>query len=580
LYSRIIDKDLIPLFDYAVTEVRVLRRAGSAFVASHFSYLLECGLEIPSEKDLNFTYMRNAFIASIEEETNPKHSEMFGLSLYYWKQHTQNMPNCNTGGINFIINYAVKNYLTAFKNYHYYSLQSHWTKVCKIRYDISKKKAQMVVRKLYESFDLEVFDNFSNADDEGVTLEVRDEIDEIADAENDRLPFNLKTLEDRIRWHYQLSNELSSLVEDSNGFPMAPICTSGDFPFIDVDKAGLKELLSFAINLGSELFEAKTHLCILDNYCVEKGKNYVIAEDISISDLFNLPHRSPGWELSNTFRTDGLCCHLIWEKAFKKDIAITEADYHEYQEKLIQYQKTWDNEVELAKKECREPNKHKRLFLDSKAKVEETDKKIYPSKSVDDFNNGKPGMYSMQILSEIQIAPGSPAYAVDPGMIDLFSSCKVPNFNVNADMEPIKGPSISSAEFYNRIRVKTPKNDGLNAQLSACSLKTSNYTLFLQNLSSWSSLTQSVFDNYGTRRLRSKKFKRYQEKQQFYDTIAEKLFPEKDATVIMGNGKIQVTMKGRATCPTAKITRHVAMKRRVIFAHEGYTTKKMFTLPL
>ena len=573
---------LIPIFDYAAHQIRILRRFGSAFVAFHMSYLLERKKTFP--KKIDTTFIRRAFMASIKIEmcTLEERAE-FGLSLHHWKKNTKDKPVVDTGGLGAIITYTTSAYFVNFRNHHEYALQAHWVKVCRLRYGISKKKAEMVIRKILESYPnhLKVYDNYANADDDRETEDFSNEVIGLARYEEEKYlkDHDLKTLRGRIQWHYQLSNDMIKLDPNSHGFPMAPLATSGDFPFLDIDKAGLQQLLSFCINTGRSKFELKLKRCVLKHYCTQSSNNETsttIRKDLEINDIFKVPHRSKGWELAPTFRTDGLCCHMIWQKPYKKDFQVTRTEYEEHQEKLKGYQKKWDDEKAIAKKEGRAPDRRVRLWLDKQPLVEKKDTTVYPSKEVDGFNNKVSGMYSQSILPESKIAPGTMTYSVDPGMIDLISSAKGQADN-EGSIEHIKvekGPRLTGKEFYNRIKVQTPRNNDLTKRLSACSLRTSKYTLFMKNLSTWSSLTQEVFDIFGSIELREKKMIRFRKKRQFYDKVAERLFPEKDSVIFMGNGHIQVSMKGQATCPISKITRAVAEKRRVVFVNEAYTTKK------
>ena len=77
-------RDLIPIFDYAAHQIRILRRFGSAFVAFHMSYLLERKKTFPKKLDRSF--IRRAFMASIKIEMSTLEERVeFGLTLDDWK---------------------------------------------------------------------------------------------------------------------------------------------------------------------------------------------------------------------------------------------------------------------------------------------------------------------------------------------------------------------------------------------------------------------------------------------------------------------------------------------------------------
>jgi len=377
---------------------------------------------------------------------------------------------------------------------------------------------------------------------------------------------------------------------------MAPLKSQGAFPFNTFDKWALRKLLTYAINSGKKHLPKSTQKCIIRHYCERRGNRNVVTEGVTVVDILKPKYRRrprTQWELSPTFRTDGSSMHLIWQCPIIKEVACTQREKDDHEAKRLKHEKTWTDEVERARKvkeaeekkpEAKrnpkaktEPDRRKRLFLDKEPKVHEPDTTVYPSNDVDAFNDKKPGLYSRKILEHVDQNTISTVDSFDPGRKDLMSGCRVTDFTPSADPEafdPQKGSRLTSKEFYNRTRVKTPRNDDLNARLSQCSLKTSSYEIFLKNLRPWLRLTNEVFEAYGTRQLRAKKFLRYKKKRQFYDTVADRLVPDKNSLVLVGNGYMQVTMKGTSTCPTAKIIRHVAAKRRTVLVREAYTTQK------
>jgi hypothetical protein len=584
LYTALQDRKIAPVFDHAARQMRLFQRTGSAFLGLHLLRLLTLNLLIP---EITLTYLRQAFSASCEGRA-PQDSET-RASLDIWNDTITHEPRHgirarriqapDLSGLGVPVTNMMQSYLVVFENYHLYGLQTHWVRVCRERYDISQKIAQMVVRLVCELLGLgdKVLDTFSDASSDGVTQDLRETVRNHANTEMARLPNGerLSTLAGRMRWHYALSNEYEN--DDRGGFSPTPIMSKGAFPFVVFDKAALKDLLQAAVTGDAKhYFYNSTKECIVRSYCDIVNNKPKVRETLIPADVFKTNEYRLGhdWEISPTFRSDGICLHIIWQRRFTIPKAVDEDEYAEHQEKLLGYERTWEDEVEKAAEEEREPDKRKRRWLDKQPMVSKRDTTVYPSKNAEAFTRGEPGLYSRHVLPDVAIDEGTTVYAVDPGMHDLISSCKVDNFSKdNVDVDPVKGPRLTGKEFYDNINVRLPRDDELNGLLAQCSLRTSNFDVYVSRLREWVGLTRRVFESYGSERLRSQKFLRYRKKRRFYDTVAE-LFPEKDCVIIMGNGKIQVTMKGMSTCPIAKITRALAEKRRVVFTNESYTTKK------
>ena len=122
--------------------------------------------------------------------------------------------------------------------------------------------------------------------------------------------------------------------------------------------------------------------------------------------------------------------------------------------------------------------------------------------------------------------------------------------------------------------MKIKKGDRLSTLLSNSSLKSITPSVIFENIKSLVTVAADYFKNFGAKCLRKVNFSRFRKKAKLYATYADKMFPEKNAIVLMGNGKIQTTLKGLVTCSIAKLTQTVAKSHRVIFIKEHYTTKK------
>ena len=226
--------------------------------------------------------------------------------------------------------------------------------------------------------------------------------------------------------------------------------------------------------------------------------------------------------------------------------------------------------LERSKPKIISPDTRKRVFLDKQPSVIPPETKIYPSKNVGAFNRASPGLYSQTILDQVNIS--GVTYSVDPGMHDIMSSVK----NESAMADPSKWKHFSSKEFYNQLgqTIKIKKGDRLNTIISKASLKSITPAVICENIKSLVTVAEDYFKHFGSKCLRKVKFSRFRRKSKLYATFADKMFPEKNSIVLMGDGKIQTTLKGLATCPIAKLTQTVSKSRRVIFIKEYYTTQK------
>lgn len=103
------------------------------------------------------------------------------------------------------------------------------------------------------------------------------------------------------------------------------------------------------------------------------------------------------------------------------------------------------------------------------------------------------------------------------------------------------------------MHVSKHRNNCLITQIAGCSSKTSTDKGVLRGLGVFP-LTGKVFENSGTRRVRSGKIRRHRKKRQFYATAPDRHFVKRSPSLsIMGNEKIQVTVKSASTFQIAKI---------------------------
>ena len=574
LYGHVKDTSICNVIDYAVEEMRSLRFWGSRFMGFHITRLLHQNIPLPTMTDKT---LRSTFVC-VAQGARPSKDEEVSKSLDLWNSalgDTSKVKLPSIAGLNTITTSTFEEYFVSFKNYHLYGMQQHWSYFISMKYDLTKKKAGMVVRHICESYKLNVFETMSSMDNDEVTRDTKTEVLRVADLEKQNCP-SLSTLEEQVKWHYCLANRLKNLEVDraKKLVAMAPFC-SGQLSYVEICKKGMSDLVHFATSAKSDGIiksEVKRRF-------VQQCYEFASKEGAHIDTLFNLPNRN-NWVLSPTFKTNGYALSLIWQKNGIRRKKVTPKKYAEHCEKKKVLLKTWDDEVARAQKAGVKPDMRKRYALDKQPMVEKGSNKIYPSKDQSGFENGQIGVYSQSILHKLNIESGTPIYSVDPGMHDIVSCAKntwiegeteysLPEKNMHS---PTKSKSLSSREFYGRIRVgkKIKPIEGL----SECSLKEINPTSYLEKLSSLKDFVPIIFSKWGSKKSRKSAFKQRKKKQHLYDTIVDELFPEENSVVVMGNGKIQTTMKGTTTSPLGKITKEIIKKRRMVFVNEAFTTKR------
>lgn len=569
LYGCIKDTSICHFIDYAVEEMRYLRFWGSRFMGFHLSRLLHERLPLPKMTDKT---LRATFICVAKGAFSSK-DERVVESLKMWKEalgDTVRLPSIR--GLNTITTSSFEEYFVSFENYHLYGMQQHWSYLVSMKYELSRKHANMVVRKICESFELDVLETFKSCDDSYVSKVTRDRVLRFVDTEKKECPPSLATLEDKVKWHYGIANRIHNLesVRTKKLISMTPLC-SGSLPFIEVCKKSMSDLVKFATSKNSHSIIKADIRTRFIHACYEFGSE----QSAKIDTMFRLPNRA-NWSLSPTIKTDGYGVCLIWQKNETIRKKVTPEVYAKHHEKKNLTIMKWEDELSRAREKGIKPDLRKRLGIDKQPFVQKTNQKVFPSKDKTAFEEGTNGMYSQSILHELSIRNGTPVYAVDPGMHDIVSCAKQKWIASEAEIrdtaQPEKSKSLSSKEFYGRIRCgkKVKPIQGL----SECSLKEINPAIYLQKLGTYKDFAPEIFATWGRKVNRKTSFKQRKKKQQLYDTIVNELFPEEDAVIVMGNGNIQTTMKGTSTSPLGKITSEIIKKRRMVFVNEAYTTKR------
>jgi hypothetical protein len=287
----------------------------------------------------------------------------------------------------------------------------------------------------------------------------------------------------------------------------------------------------------------------------EKG-----GEHLDISSLFkaekkkNSYYTKDGWEVSLTFKCDGLVVHRIWERDLKEQ------------------RNTSANKA----RKC-ETAEFSRRIDGRAALVKEGPSKVIYSTDAAAFDRGENGLYYSGIWALVNLA-SLELYGVDPGIIDVISSAFVQecgkldlaDTSRGVKQGPRKGKSQSRAEIKDRCGGGVGIRDNvLTAKMSRCSLRTVNLRVFLKNLPGHSKLAKEVIETFGSNQARSSRLKRDRKTRSYYDKIADELFPNKDCVVAMGNGNIDPSRS-----PISRFIKEIAKRRRCGMVDESYTTRR------
>ena len=347
-------RPLVEVFDYASKAMRVIRAWGSVFVNYFFLRVANRLEEMPPVVDKLF--IEHCFKAAVDVSR----TKIVSLQPAWddWNRAGCSPPSAvEYGGLSKQLRYVSDEYATAFNNYHIYGLQDHWLRLLpRIYVDLTKKRAQMAVRKLFEEFGVKVKETLANADDDGVTQATRSWVADVVASEKERMLHDrgLNTLEDRLRVHYSIGRELGLLDawdpiqlrapargepedEDENfeeeptadeahdnenqgaagpqpagpqavSTSIAPLCLGAKHPSICYDQAGVSGLLSFASIEGrfsDDVFNVMD-LYFREYYRDRRGAlRRKVKEDLSINDVFKLKDRSQ-WDDPTTFKCDEL----------------------------------------------------------------------------------------------------------------------------------------------------------------------------------------------------------------------------------------------------------------------------------
>jgi len=118
---------------------------------------------------------------------------------------------------------------------------------------------------------------------------------------------------------------------------------------------------------------------------------------------------------------------------------------------------------------------------------------------------------------------------------------------------------IGNKKFMRRLakRKKYHKYQSVEDTLSEHTLKTVDIRKLKANLLVCIPLLKRVIGFYGSRNMSRQKFKRYKLRQQFMSTIVNRIAPEPETVVALGNAKFAVSRPGLSACPIAKVVQEL-----------------------
>lgn len=124
-------------------------------------------------------------------------------------------------------------------------------------------------------------------------------------------------------------------------FTMAPQIKKSANPYVEYDKAGLREILNHETRKGIDIFALDTRRCIENRYCVQIGI-YSIRERLNIAEIFKLKMGYPYFtnyaanvapRRSSTFQTEQYGVRLMLEHLLDREVAVTRTSNHGHRRK-------------------------------------------------------------------------------------------------------------------------------------------------------------------------------------------------------------------------------------------------------
>ena len=549
------------ILSYVAGQMRDLKFYASRFISMHILRILNQEkltnqtLQLPTSK----TMLCQLFKCISYGSKEPK-CDIAKESLKIWNDlcKSTNIKLPNIQNSNTVSTKVFEDYFVAFENYHKYGLCDHYVRMIRSKYDLSKKMAIHVTCLVFKSINLPVKQNIEDTC-ENSSIKKTKEFVIARDTELVKMNTwkeKVKTLDGKIRLHHMI------LCNSEKNASIAPLCAS-QLPFIPVCLKTLQDLYRipfskkhpFQINIDSNFVRPEHVTDILSHKDMKKlNKKYYI----------------------RTIRTNGVVVNIQWSKNVVVNTMIKNEKYDELMKKHAEYKRKKDAIISKQLKEKGKVNKNTTRKRDPKIR-----KRTFECPKKEGLLDASYGVFTKSALLDCKIPENVPIVSIDPGHKNvLTASC-----TTLKDSKPITSAGLSLKEYYHEIGnnrqrhflkrgKKHLKLDVVENKLSENSLKTQNIEEYKSRLTVVLELSRKLFAFYGSRNQARRKFARLQNRQRFLTTIAERIAPNKDTIIALGDAKFAVCRPGLSACLIAKVVQELAKSRRVVITPEYNTTKR------
>ena len=578
--NRSIHSSVIPFIQRAVKEMAKCNYWSSRFINYYLIYKLSKGikLELITKSSLRSTFL---CIAKGSKSGKFISDEVKTIKEEWIKTFDCNEPY-EIVGLNTITTKTYEKYWNAFEQYHTYAIVDHlgWL----IRYrnkELSVSESTIISKLIANEINIKKRPN-TNLKELLSHVFKNKNVETILNKElkwcKDHFENN-SNINSRIKFHYEILKALQSIPE-APLFKIAPLCST-KLPFIELCQKSLCDLYSWCISKKN-----KTVVKEIDrtNFCNLFWKK----EHVKFKEIFNdngLKRRNMNnlnFDYGPTLTTDGIQVHIPWESPFIINKKVTKEQY----EKHLQSSKDYEiKKQEKISKQLKENGKvDKRTTNKKKAKILPPSCERLITESLQDHSFG---MFHSSCLKKSTICDGTSIVSIDPGHKNVISSSITvwSNDKKSELYDPVVHESISLGDYYEKIGnkrydkqmkriLKINKMKQVLQELSENSLKESRYDEFCNKMKINLKHTNKLFNVYGTRNHARKRFDRVRQKQSFYSTITNRIAPNPETVIVMGNAKFSSTRVGLSACPIAKITERLSKSRKVVMTPETCTTMR------
>lgn len=550
------------ILSYSVCQMRNLRFYASRFIGFHVLRALnEENIKESSKLCMSKTCLRQLFKCIAHHSSSPK-CEFARQSLASWKEicakNDIKMPSIQY--LNTMSTKIFEEYYVSFSNYHKYGLVDHYIRMVREKYDLSKKMAIHVAGIVFGELKLPLKENLQDTY-ENSSIRMTSKF--IVARDEELLLVNswkeqVTTIEGRIRFHHMI---LKNTINRSAS--IVPLCGS-ELPFVPVCFRTLEDLYKLS---SLKTFDLK---CDITPLTFDKPTSlYDILSHKNMSKL------KRGYYI-RTLRTNGVVVNVLWSKNIVVKTLLTKRKYDTLQKNTSKYQEAKKKKIEECMMKYGKVNKNITRKRDPKIRKNGFE---CPKKS--GLLEAKCGVFTKTALIDCHIPENIPIVSIDPGHKNvLTASC-----TTLKDSNPMPSVSLSLKQYYHEIgnngqrkflkKIKRRLNlHEVENKLSENSLKTQDLDTYVKHLDVVLKCSRKLIAFYGSRNQARRKFRRLQKRQRFMSTIAQRIAPNKNTIIALGDAKFAACCPGLSACPIAKVVQELAKTRRVVITPEYNTTKR------